>query len=82
MRVQEIADADDLHRRIHPSQVKAGKPTSAAFEDPQLSVDLARLTTPPCLNHGPPRQISEARSSSQPTGGQPGPCPSDRQQEP
>ena len=46
MRVQEVADADDLYRRIHPSQVKDGKLTSAAFKDPQLSVDLARLTTP------------------------------------
>ena len=46
MRVQEVADADDLYRRIHPSQVKDGKLTSAAFKDLQLSVDLARLTTP------------------------------------
>jgi hypothetical protein len=46
MQLQEIADADDLYRRIHPSQVKDGRPTSAAFKDPELSVDLARLTTP------------------------------------
>ena len=45
MQVQAIADADDLHRRIHPSQVKDGRPTRAAFTDPELSVDLARLTT-------------------------------------
>ena len=29
MQVQEIADADDLYRRIHFSQVKDGRPTSA-----------------------------------------------------
>ena len=46
MRVQEIADADDLYRRIHPLQVRDGRPTSAAFTDPELSVDLAKLTTP------------------------------------
>src|SRR3990170_1644051 len=46
MQVQEIADADDLYRRIHPLQVRDGRPTSAAFTDPELSVDLARLTTP------------------------------------
>jgi len=46
MRVQEIADADDPYRRIHHSQVKEGRPTRAAFTDPELSVDLARLTTP------------------------------------
>lgn len=43
--VEEIADADELYRRIHPSQVKDGMPTSAAFKDVELSVDLARLTT-------------------------------------
>ncbi len=45
MEIQEIADADDLYRRIHPSQVKEGRPTSAAFRAKELSVDLARLTT-------------------------------------
>ena len=45
MQAQEIAGADDLYRRIHPSQVKEGRPTRAAFTDPELSVDLARLTT-------------------------------------
>lgn len=51
MQLQEIADADDLYRRIHPSQVKDGRPTRAAFTDPELSVDLARLTTPEqCLS--------------------------------
>jgi len=46
MEIQEIADADDLYRRIHPSQVKDGRPTSAAFKDHHLSVDVARLTIP------------------------------------
>ena len=46
MQVQEIADADDLYRRIHPLQVKDGRPTSAAFTASELSVDLAKLTTP------------------------------------
>ena len=46
MQVQEIADADDLYRRIHFSQVKDGRPTSAAFKHTELSVDLAKLTTP------------------------------------
>jgi len=46
MEVQEIADADALYRRIHPSQVKEGRPSSAAFNNAELSVDLARLTTP------------------------------------
>lgn len=45
MEVQEIADVDALYRRIHPLQVKDGMPTSAAFKDAELSVDLARLTT-------------------------------------
>lgn len=45
MEVQEIADVDALYRRIHPLQVKDGTPTSAAFKDAELSVDLARLTT-------------------------------------
>lgn len=45
MEVQEIADTDALYRRIHPSQVKDGRPSSAAFKDAELSVDLARLTT-------------------------------------
>lgn len=46
MQVQEVADADDLYRRIHPLQVKDGRPTSAAFKHTELSVDLAQLTTP------------------------------------
>jgi hypothetical protein len=46
MQVQEVADADDLYRRIHFSQVKDGGPTSAAFKHTELSVDLAKLTTP------------------------------------
>lgn len=45
MEVQEIADVDALYRRIHPLQVKDGRPSSAAFKDTELSVDLARLTT-------------------------------------
>lgn len=46
MEAQEIADSDDLYRRIHPSQVKDGRPSSAAFKDAEMSVDVARLTTP------------------------------------
>jgi len=45
MQVLDIEDGDHLYRRIHPLQVKDGRPTSAAFKDPELSVDLARLTT-------------------------------------
>lgn len=45
MELQEIADVDGLYRRMHPLQVKDGMPTSAAFKDAELSVDLARLTT-------------------------------------
>lgn len=45
MEVQEIADVDGLYRRIHPLQVKDGRPSSAAFNNAELSVDLARLTT-------------------------------------
>ena len=47
MRVEEIADVDDLYRRIHPLQVKEdGSLSSAAFKDAEMSVDVARLTTP------------------------------------
>lgn len=46
MEVHEIADVDGLYRRIHPSQVKDGRPSSAAFKDAEMSVDVARLTTP------------------------------------
>ncbi|MBZ0168327.1 MAG: hypothetical protein K8F29_02645 [Kofleriaceae bacterium] len=46
MEVEEIADNDELYRRIHPLQVKDGRPTSAAFKDPEMSVDVARVTTP------------------------------------
>jgi hypothetical protein len=47
-----IADADELYRRLAPDFVKAdGSISSAAFKrgkipDPEVSVDLARLTTP------------------------------------
>lgn len=43
-----IADTDQLYRRIHPSNSKAGKLTSGTFvqrRDPCLSVHLAKLTT-------------------------------------
>lgn len=41
-----IADAEQLYRRVHPTQVKDdGKLSSAAFTDPELSVDRAMLTT-------------------------------------
>lgn len=51
MPLETIADSDDLHRRLAPSHVTAGVVNSAAFvtnrmPDNEISVDLARLTTP------------------------------------
>ena len=45
---EEIKDEDELYRRIHPTHVINGKISSAAFKQrqPDLSVDIARLTTP------------------------------------
>jgi hypothetical protein len=49
--LEEIADDDELYRRLAPDHVNAdGTVNSAAFKrrgqpDPQVSVDLARLTT-------------------------------------
>src|SRR3954453_17781757 len=49
--VQEIADSDELYRRLPPEHVKpGGQVASVAFcfrgqPDPAVSVDLARLTT-------------------------------------
>jgi hypothetical protein len=42
-----IEDSDKLYRWLHPSQFKwdEGRPTSAAFKDPYMSVDLACLTS-------------------------------------
>lgn len=38
-----IEDSEPLHRRIHPSQVKRdGQISSAAFKDPEASVDRGR----------------------------------------
>ena len=45
--VREIEDAMDLYRRVHPGQVVPDKntgelrPSSAAFKDPSMSVDVA-----------------------------------------
>lgn len=42
-----IEDADRLYRRIHPVHVKPdGTLSSAAFTDPNMSVDRANLSTP------------------------------------
>ena len=45
---EDIKDEDELYRRIHPTHVINGKISSAAFKqrEPDLSVDIARLTTP------------------------------------
>lgn len=52
MELEDIADADELNRRIHPLHIKeGGAVSSSAYKnrkgkpDPSLSVDLARLTT-------------------------------------
>lgn len=44
----KISNDDDLYRRIPPYQIKEdeNRPTSAAFRDLHLPVNLARLTTP------------------------------------
>jgi hypothetical protein len=54
---EEIKDEDELYRRIHPHQIKHGKISSAAFKQktPDLSVSIARLTTPEKVLHGYPR---------------------------
>jgi len=49
--VETIDDGDALHRRLSLESVTAGQVNSAAFvtngrPDNQISVDLARLTTP------------------------------------
>jgi hypothetical protein len=42
-----ISDEDLLYRRVHPNHLKKdGSVSTAAFKDPELSVDLASLTTP------------------------------------
>lgn len=48
-----IDDNDKVYRRIHPSHVHpTGRITSAAFTDPECSVDHASLTTPEqVMNH-------------------------------
>ncbi|MBU1209612.1 MAG: hypothetical protein KKH04_22285 [Proteobacteria bacterium] len=45
---EEIKDENELYRRIHPEQIKHGKISSAAFKQktPDLSVSIAKLTTP------------------------------------
>lgn len=50
--VEEIADSDELYRRLAPEHINPdGSVNSAAFKlrgrpDPQISVEVARLTTP------------------------------------
>ena len=43
--VEEIADDDELYRRVHPHQFNAetGEVSSAAFKNKELSVDVARM---------------------------------------
>jgi hypothetical protein len=45
---EEIKDEDELYRRVHPDQIRDGKISSAAFKQktPDLSLDIAKLTTP------------------------------------
>ena len=45
--IHQVQPSDKLFRWLHPSQFdwKEKRPTSAAFQDPYMSVDLARLTT-------------------------------------
>jgi len=55
---EEIEDEDELYRRIHPDWIKScGKISSAAFKQktPDLSVNIARLTTPEKTLYGYPR---------------------------
>lgn len=54
---EEIKDEDELYRRIHPDQIKCGKISSAAFKQktPDLSLSIARLTTPGKVLQGYPR---------------------------
>lgn len=40
-----IADLEMLHRRIHPAQMQDGRVSTAAFSDPEMSVDRARMRT-------------------------------------
>jgi hypothetical protein len=42
----DVSNEDYVYRRVHPSQIKDGEVTSAAFDDPRMSVDIASLTTP------------------------------------
>lgn len=42
-----IRNEDELLRRVPPKQIEPdGSPSTAAFQDPHLSVFVARLTTP------------------------------------
>ncbi|MBK7536597.1 MAG: hypothetical protein IPI49_14760 [Myxococcales bacterium] len=44
--MSEISDDEQLHRRIHPMQVKDdGTISTAAFTDPEMSVDRAQIWT-------------------------------------
>lgn len=42
-----VEDSDKLYRWLHPGQFKwdEGRPTSAAFKDPYLSIDIECLTS-------------------------------------
>ena len=39
-----VEDADFLYRRIHPKQIENGEFTSSAFDDQEMSADIASLT--------------------------------------
>jgi hypothetical protein len=43
----QVSPSDILYRWLHPSQFnwKENRPTSGAFTDPNMSVDIAKLTT-------------------------------------
>jgi len=48
LKIRIIDNNDDLYRRIPPTQYyeKESRPSSAAFRDPELSVDWSKYTTP------------------------------------
>jgi hypothetical protein len=55
---EKVEDEHELYRRVHPDWIKSsGKISSAAFKQktPDLSVNIARLTTPEKTLYGYPR---------------------------
>ena len=41
----EVGNEDYVYRRVHPDQIENGAFSSAAFNDPEMSVDIASLTS-------------------------------------